>query len=159
MRNMKSHIIFSLFLLTIYHAHARDSKMFLYRNIYASDKTLSYTLTPLGKGYCMYGVYNPGTAHLVGSHTYVRIHYKSATPVKCSFHESWQDFTLKIDQKPSYSVRIRWYSPVNDFSYVTVYDDNKKIVCKILPGDAFLNNTVYLIVGASHDGKCEWRRK
>ena len=151
---MESKIIFGLSLLTLYNAHASDTKMFLERNIYASDKTLTYTLTSLGKGYCMYGVYNPGTAHLVGNSTYVRIHYKSATPPKCSFYQSWQDFTLKIDQDPSYSVRIRWYVSVERRAYVTVYGDNKKIICAIKNGEATKTNVVYLTIGASNDNKC-----
>ena len=156
---MKLRIIFVLSLLTLYNAHASDTKMFLERNIYASDKTLTYTLTFLGKGYCMYGVYNPGTAHLVGNSTYVRIHYKSATPPKCSFYQSWQDFTLKIDQDPSYSVRIRWYKPVLDNAHATAYDDDdKKIVCGIDQGYTYTDDPrVYLVIGASNNGKCEWK--
>ena len=156
---MKIPIIFVLSLLAIYHAHARDVKMFLLRNIHADNKALSYTLTPLGKGYCMYGVYNPDTAHLIGNNTYVRIHYKSSTPPKCSFHQSWQDFTLKIDQKPSYSVRIRWYKPVWGVANASIAhgDDKENIVCHIdAGGDRDLEDpNVYLIIGASNDGKCK----
>ena len=154
---MKSHIILGLSFLAIYHVHATDIKMYLVRNILASDKTLTYTLTPLGKGYCMYGVYNPDTAHLIGNNTYVRIHYKSSTPPKCSFHQSWQDFTLKIDQNPSYSIRIRWYQPVWGDARATAYGDNRKIICDIIPGDTYYEDVVHLVVGASKDGKCEWQ--
>ena len=153
---MKSHIILGLSFLAIYYVHASDSAMYLERNVDASDKTLTYTLTPLGKGYCMYGVYNPDTAHLVGNSTYVNIHYKSAAPPKCSFHQSWQDFTLSIDQNPSYSVRIRWYSPVNGSNHATAYGDNRKIICGITQGSHDTYNVVHLVVGASNDGKCKW---
>ena len=77
----------------------------------------SYTIRAGGSRQGMYGVYNPGKAHLskkspavviggvktVCPQDYVRVHWKA------NMHQSYQDFFVTQDDNPSVKARFRWY--------------------------------------------------
>ena len=76
----------------------------------------------------MYGVYNPGIAHVSRDAAdvdlgktcppnYVRVHWESST------RQSYQDFFVTRDDKPSVKARFRWYKPYNRMPYATVFSN------------------------------------
>ncbi|WP_448216021.1 hypothetical protein [Endozoicomonas sp. 2B-B] len=86
----------------------------------------SYTIRAGGESQGMYGVYYPGVAHLsedvadVDLETscppdYVAVHWKA------NLHQSYQDFFVTRDDKPSVKARFRWYKPYADLPYITVF--------------------------------------
>ena len=80
----------------------------------------------------MYGVYNPGKAHVLKNtpavpltgqggvacpKDYVRVHWQS------TLRQSYQDFFVTQDDNPSVKARFRWYKPYGDDPYITVFSD------------------------------------
>ena len=93
----------------------------------------SYTIRAGGSRQDMYGVYNPGIAHVskgaadVTTSTpcpndYVRVHWKS------SVRQSYQDFVVTQDDDPSVKATFRWYRPYRGDSYVTIFSNPNHLI-------------------------------
>ena len=93
----------------------------------------SYTIESVGSGQDMYGVYNPGVAHLSKNakdvdlgetcpQDYVRVHWESST------RQSYQDFVVTQDDNPSIKATFRWYKPYAGQAYITVFSNPGHVV-------------------------------
>ena len=93
----------------------------------------SYTIKPGGASKGMYGVYNPGVAHLSKDvadvnlryncpSAYVRVHWKS------TLRQSYQDFIVTQDDDPSVKATFRWYKPFRYMPYVTIFSNPDHLI-------------------------------
>ena len=128
MTSMKRGFVFLAIALCSFSTLALDTYIFFAH--YAGTPKLqrhSFTIRSGGSRQDMYGVYNPGVAHVREKDPdiidencppdYVRVHWKS------SLHQSYQDFFVTRDDKPSVKARFRWYMPYNDEPYITPFSD------------------------------------
>ena len=121
-----------------------------------------YTIKSVGPGQDMYGVYNPGVVHLLKDvadvdlvetcpSDYVRVHWEA------SLRQSYQDFVVTRDDKPSVKARFRWYKPYSGQAYVTVFSNpehalnfykywvNNRRNCKKPYGDDLAQDTLLYV--------------
>ena len=129
MISMKRSLLISVMAFCSFSACARDAYIyFAHFPCMSTSQKHSYTITFGGESKGMYGVYNPGKAHLskyvadvnLDRHTppdYVRVHWKSST------HESYQDFFVTDDDNPAIKFRFRWYKPYSRAAYITIFGD------------------------------------
>ena len=129
MKYIKQAFCFSVMACCAFVALAKDGYIYFahYPGIPKSERH-SYTIKFVGSGRGMYGVYNPGMAHLsknvadvdLNSHTppdYVRVHWQS------TLRQSYQDFVVTQDDNPSMKATFRWYKPYADQAYITVFQN------------------------------------
>ena len=127
MTSMKRSLLFSVMAFCSFSVLAKDAYIyFTYSQDIPESDRHSYTIKPGGSSKGMYGVYNPGEAHLSKyaanvdwryhtPHDYIRVHWKS------SGHQSYQDFFVTDDDDPSVKAKFRWYKPYFEQAYITVF--------------------------------------
>ena len=126
MISMKRSFLFSLMTLLSLSALARDTYIFFsYSPGTPKSQRHGYTVESGGERQGMYGVYSPGKTHLTRDvmDSYkcplnlVKVHWVS------SMYQSYQDFFVTRDDKPSLKARFRWYKPYAGKAYITVFSN------------------------------------
>ena len=127
MISMKRSFLFSVMALCSFSSWALDTYIFFahYPGTPKAERH-SYTIQAGASRKGMYGVYNPGVAHVSKNVVdvnlgrscppdYVRVHWKA------NMHQSYQDFVVTQDDDPSVKATFRWYKPYADLPYITVF--------------------------------------
>ncbi|WP_330924978.1 hypothetical protein [Candidatus Sororendozoicomonas aggregata] len=111
-------VVFITGVLTLFimaNAYSLDENLYIDNLIPSSGNPhyskSGYTLKPSGHGYCMYGVYNPGSCIILSGpkECHVAIHYASSLKHGCVFKPSYQDFNIINNDTGKIVASLQWY--------------------------------------------------